>query len=355
MLHDMGTIQTTQQLRQAYRQVTDRVAEAAVRCGRTPSDVVLVAVTKYAGTDRIRALVDMGHRDFGENRVQQLTQRVAQLDEYLARKKLLGSAIEADSVLAGSQGPGKSARGSSSSKRSGESSGMALQAAAGQAVGAALRVPAGLAGEAVGGALGGGLGGGGIGGIGGIGGVGGGGVRWHMIGHLQRNKIKPVIPVVRLVHSVDSLRLAEELHAFGAKTDRTIEVLLQVNASGETTKYGVALPAVSHLAEQIDSMIHLKLRGLMTIAPYSDKAEDSRGTFVRTAELFHELRADGVGGQAFNILSMGMTNDFEIAVEEGANIVRVGRAIFGEPEPGDDTQDSQLRQDEPDDEPLASP
>lgn len=327
MLQDMGTIQTTSQLRQAYRQVTDRVAEAAIHSGRSPSDVVLVAVTKYAGPDRIRALVDLGHRDFGENRVQQLTQRVAQLDEYLSRKKLLGSAIAADSILADSPILKKSGKVSGGShQRLSDGRSVANRCSADEA-------------ECLEGGKSGGVGAGGI----------GGGVRWHMIGHLQRNKIKPVVPVVRLVHSVDSLRLAEELHAFGSKTDRTIEVLLQVNASGETTKYGVALPAVSHLAEQIDSMIHLKLRGLMTIAPYSDAPEDSRATFARTGELFHELRSHGIGGSGMNILSMGMTNDFEVAIEEGANIVRVGRAIFGEPEPGDDTQDSQIRRDEPED------
>jgi hypothetical protein len=108
------------------------------------------------------------------------------------------------------------------------------------------------------------------------------------------------------------------------------DFLIQVNASGEESKFGVAVPAVIHLAEQLDSMMHLRLRGLMTMAPYSDHPEDARPTFARTAELFHEMRFKRIGGSAFSILSMGMSGDFEVAISEGANLVRVGRAIFGE-------------------------
>jgi len=157
-------------------------------------------------------------------------------------------------------------------------------------------------------------------------------VRWHMIGHLQRNKVKQVIPIVKLIHSVDSLRLAEELQTLGNRLDKTFDVLMQVNASGESTKYGVSSPAVPYLAEQIDTMVHLRLRGLMTMAPYSENPEDARPTFIRTRELFEELRQQKIGGPDFNILSMGMTNDFEIAIEQGANLLRIGRAIFGETE-----------------------
>jgi hypothetical protein len=161
-------------------------------------------------------------------------------------------------------------------------------------------------------------------------------VRWHMIGHLQRNKVKQVVPIVKLIHSVDSLRLAEELHGFGSRNDpeaqRPIEVLLQVNSTGEEQKFGLAAPAVPHLAEQIDTMVHLKLRGIMTMAGFGENAENARGPFSRTADLFHEMRKAGIGGDDFNILSMGMSDDFEIGIEEGANVVRVGRALFGEQE-----------------------
>src|SRR6185295_5699756 len=160
-------------------------------------------------------------------------------------------------------------------------------------------------------------------------------LRWHMVGHLQRNKVKQVLPLVRLIHSVDSLRLAEELNAAGLRSGRVIDMLVQVNSSGEASKFGVAAPAAIHLCEQIDSMLHLRLRGVMTMAPtppeggMGDPAA-ARDTFARCAELFGELRDAKIGGPTCNILSMGMSDDFEIAIEEGANLVRIGRALFGE-------------------------
>lgn len=160
-------------------------------------------------------------------------------------------------------------------------------------------------------------------------------VRWHMIGHLQRNKAKQIINLVDLIHSIDSLRLAEELHNIGAKRDKPIDILLQVNASGETTKSGVAIPAVIHLAEQIDSMVNLRLRGLMTMAPNTEDKGLIRAAFQRTAEVFAEVKKYDIGGKYFTALSMGMSSDFEIAIECGANVVRVGNAIFGDPEPGE--------------------
>lgn len=250
------------QLRDAYRKVMDSVADAAIKSGRKPEQVRVVAVTKTASPDQIRTLVELGHTDLGENRVQHLIQRVAQLDEFLARRRTLGAASSRSN--SGDQTPAR--------------------------------------------------------------------VNWHMIGHLQRNKARQVVPIVRLIHSVDSLRLAEELHAVGAKLEQTIDVLVQVNASGETSKFGVALPAVTHLAEQIDSMVNLRLRGLMTMAPFGDNPEDARPTFARTAELFEEIRGLGYGGRDFNILSMGMSGDYTTAIAEGSNIVRIGRAIFGDQE-----------------------
>ncbi len=219
-----------------------------------------MAVTKTASPDQIRMMVEMGQRDLGESRVQQLTQRVASIEEFLVRKRTLGGAIS----KGGANPPGG--------------------------------FPS---------------------------------VRWHMVGHLQRNKVKQAVPLVKLVHSVDSLRLAEELHSYAASTDRVVEILLQVNASGEPNKFGVAAPAVPHLAEQIDTMMHLKLRGLMAMAPHGEEPEQARPYFARTAELFQEMRLANVGGSDCNILSMGMSDDFEVAIEEGANVVRVGRTIFG--------------------------
>lgn len=246
------------QLRDAYRRTRDRIDAAAQRRGRRPGGVEMIAVTKYATMDQIRTLVEMGHADLGESRVQQLTQRVAQLEEFLGRKKMLAGAVPKSAAEA----PGK--------------------------------------------------------------------VRWHMIGHLQRNKVKQVAPLVDLIHGVDSLRLAEELHAWASRLDRTVDILIQVNTSGELSKHGVAAPAVVHLAEQIDSMMHLRLRGLMAMAPASDDPEDARPVFARTAEIFEDIKAGDFAGPHFNVLSMGMTGDFEVAIEEGANVVRIGRALFGE-------------------------
>lgn len=154
-------------------------------------------------------------------------------------------------------------------------------------------------------------------------------IRWHMIGHLQRNKVKQCVPHAQLIHSVDSLRLAEELHNHGAKHDLDLDVLLQVNVAGEKTKGGVAPAAAIHLLEQMDSMMHLRCRGLMTMAPHHEDPELCRPVFARTRELFEDCRASRYTGERFNILSMGMSNDFEVAIEEGANLVRVGSALFG--------------------------
>ncbi|MDP6058571.1 MAG: YggS family pyridoxal phosphate-dependent enzyme [Pirellulaceae bacterium] len=245
-------------LKDSYRRVMDRVAAAAERSGRRPSDVLLVAVTKHAGPDRIRQLVELGHADLGESRVQNLAHRVALLGEFLARHRTLGRAGCNRIQVVPTE------------------------------------------------------------------------VRWHMVGHLQRNKVKLALPLVHLIHSVDSLRLAEELHAQAVRLDRVVDVLLQINATQEPSKFGVAAPAAIHLAEQIDTMINLRLRGLMTMAPLEYSGEQARSCFARTAEIFGDIRDAGIGGQHLNALSMGMTNDFEIAIEEGANVVRIGRAIFGE-------------------------
>ena len=160
-------------------------------------------------------------------------------------------------------------------------------------------------------------------------------VRWHMIGHLQRNKARKACELCSLIHSVDSLRIAEEVQTFAYKSARPIDVLLQVNCSGEGQKYGCSLPAARHLAEQIEGMINVRLRGIMTIAAESDNPEDARPAFVKAREVFEEIAKTGVGGGLkageghFNILSMGMSADFEVAISEGANLVRVGSAIFG--------------------------
>lgn len=152
--------------------------------------------------------------------------------------------------------------------------------------------------------------------------------RWHMIGHLQRNKVRAVLPWVELIHSVDSLRLAEEIDVQAGKLGRKMPILLEVNASGETSKHGVAVAATTHLAEQICSLKHLDLRGLMSMAPYTEDESVIRYTFQRVRELFDEIVSERLGGPAFKELSLGMSNDFEYAIEVGATYVRIGTALF---------------------------
>jgi len=230
--------------------VQRRVADACARVDRDPADVTLVAVTKYVPFDIIRTLIELGQRDVGENRVQELTKRAAMMQEWMQRRQRDPSAPP-------------------------------------------LPRPS-----------------------------------WHMIGHLQRNKVKAVLPWVVMVHSVDSLRLAEELDVQSAKLERVTPIMLEVNASGESSKHGIAVAAATHLAEQIQSLTNVDVVGLMTMAPLTDDESIVRHTFERTRELFDEIVAERLCGPQFRELSIGMTNDFEIAIEYGATFVRVGTALY---------------------------
>lgn len=154
-------------------------------------------------------------------------------------------------------------------------------------------------------------------------------VRWHFIGHLQRNKAKYIVPFCELIHSVDSERLGREIDKRAAKVGRRQRVLIEVNVSGEESKFGVAPNRVRELAEMLLTLEHVELRGLMTMAPYSDEPEASRPIYRRLAQLAAELADAGIPPEALGELSMGMTQDFEVAIEEGATIVRIGTAIFG--------------------------
>jgi pyridoxal phosphate enzyme (YggS family) len=153
-------------------------------------------------------------------------------------------------------------------------------------------------------------------------------IHWHMIGHLQRNKVRQVLPIANLIHSVDTLRLAEEINTAAARMNLRPRVLLQVNASDEPQKYGVPVGAATHLAEQIETLSHLQLAGLMMMAPLTHNKDVVRACFIRTRELFIEMRGEKIVGPHFTELSMGMSSDYEIAVEESATILRIGSAIF---------------------------
>lgn len=277
---------TAMTLRERYTEVMDRVARAARRAGRSPSDILVVAVTKYAEPDQIRDLMAIGHRDFGENKVQQLVQRSAMVGEYADRGRRFREAGATDLLFS----PGVAAA-----------------------------------------------------------------ARWHMIGRLQRNKVKKCAETARLIHSVDSLRLAEEIQTVALKREQPVDILLQINCSGEPSKAGLAIPAAPHVADLLGTMINVRLRGVMTMAPHGASEPESRAVFERCRDCFEEMKRMGVGEDqhyenagpgGFNILSMGMSGDFEAAIAEGANVVRIGSALFGEPAPDMDVGDDPEERDD---------
>lgn len=152
-------------------------------------------------------------------------------------------------------------------------------------------------------------------------------VEWHLIGHLQTNKAKLAVDWFDLIHSLDSVRLADALQKAAQKAGKVQEVLIQVNVSGEESKYGIAPHQLSNMATYVQELPNLRLRGLMTVAPYYENPEMTRPIFRTMYELFSTLRNSGFSDVEF--LSMGMSEDFCIAIEEGANLVRIGSAIFG--------------------------
>jgi PLP dependent protein len=214
--------------------VEARIAAACARGGRSPTDITLVAVTKYAELDWVRGLYDLGYREFGESRPQQLIDRARQLPTD---------------------------------------------------------------------------------------------IRWHLIGHLQRNKAASVIPVTQLIHSVDSLRLAQQLSRDAEKLGRSVPVLLEVNVSGEEAKDGFAVDELRTQWETLRELPGLRLDGLMTMAPLSEDAETSRPVFTATRELRDHLQALAAP-HPLHRLSMGMSGDFEVGIECGATHIRVGSAIW---------------------------
>jgi len=152
--------------------------------------------------------------------------------------------------------------------------------------------------------------------------------RWHMIGHLQRNKVRMVLPWVSMVHSVDSLRLAEEISAEAQRIGRVMPIFIEVNVSGEKSKFGIAVGATSHLIENINTLPGISIVGLMTMAPFEEQPENARPYFCRLRELLEDIRGERLAGPEFRELSMGMSNDFEMAIEEGATYVRVGTVLY---------------------------
>ncbi|HIR25104.1 MAG TPA: YggS family pyridoxal phosphate-dependent enzyme [Candidatus Egerieimonas faecigallinarum] len=224
-------------LQENYSQVEARIRAACERAGRSRSEVTLIAVSKTKPASMIEEIYSYGQRDFGENKVQELTEKY--------------DVLPAD-------------------------------------------------------------------------------IRWHLIGHLQRNKVKYIVDKACLIHSVDSLRLAQAIQEQAEKKGVTVPVLIEVNVAGEESKFGVSVEEAPALAEEIAKLGNLSLQGLMTIAPYVPDPEDNRDIFRQLKKLSVDIAAKNIDNVTMNILSMGMTNDYEVAVEEGATLVRVGTGIFGE-------------------------
>ncbi len=152
--------------------------------------------------------------------------------------------------------------------------------------------------------------------------------RWHMVGHLQRNKVKLVLPWAEMIHSIDSMRLAEELHQQSIKLGRVANLLLEVNVSEERSKFGVAVGAAPHLAEQFAAWEGIRLCGLMTMLPVDATPNEQRLYFDRLRDVFDDMVTDKVAGPEFKHMSMGMSNDFEAAIASGSTILRIGTALF---------------------------
>ncbi|MCI9487918.1 MAG: YggS family pyridoxal phosphate-dependent enzyme [Lachnospiraceae bacterium] len=155
-------------------------------------------------------------------------------------------------------------------------------------------------------------------------------LHWHLIGHLQRNKVKYIVDKVYLIHSVDSLRLAKEIQKEAEKCNVTCPVLIEINIGGEESKDGIPKEGAIPLIREIAELSRVQVRGLMTIAPPVEEPEEARGYFKEMRTLFEAVKAEQIPGVEMKELSMGMTGDFEVAIEEGATMVRVGTAIFGE-------------------------
>lgn len=156
-------------------------------------------------------------------------------------------------------------------------------------------------------------------------------VRWHMIGHLQTNKVKYIIDKVSLIHSVDSLRLAEEIDVRASKIGITMDILVQVNAAREESKYGISADETGQLIREIlEGCEHIRIKGLMSIAPYMEDPEEVRIFFHQVKGLYDQYSCIEHERLNFEILSMGMSHDYEVAISEGSNLIRVGTAIFGQ-------------------------
>ena len=156
------------------------------------------------------------------------------------------------------------------------------------------------------------------------------GVHWHLIGHLQTNKVKYIIDKVDMIHSVESLKLAEEIEKRAAAKELVMDILVEVNVADEESKFGIIPEKAEEFIREISKKEHLRVRGLMTVAPFVENSEENREYFRQMKQLQVDINAKKIDNIEMDVLSMGMTGDYEVAIEEGATIVRVGTGIFGE-------------------------
>lgn len=154
-------------------------------------------------------------------------------------------------------------------------------------------------------------------------------IHWHMIGHLQTNKVKYIIDKAELIHSVDSLKLAETIEKEAAKHDLIADILVEVNVAEEESKFGMKMEEVIPFVEKVSAFPRVRVRGLMTIAPFVEDPEENRSIFADLHKLYIDIKKKNHDNDTVSVLSMGMTNDYEVAIEEGATMVRVGTGIFG--------------------------
>jgi pyridoxal phosphate enzyme (YggS family) len=217
--------------------VRENIARAARKVGREPSEITLVAVSKTKPVSVLEEAYDIGVRVFGENRVQELTEKIDRLPDD---------------------------------------------------------------------------------------------IEWHMIGHLQKNKVKYIVGRTALIHSVDSFELGEEISKQAVKKGVLADVLVEVNVGAEESKFGVSGADTERLVRELGSLPGIRIKGLMTVAPYVEDPEDNRKIFAELAQLAVDIDGKNIDNVCMNVLSMGMTGDYQEAVEEGATIVRVGTGIFGE-------------------------
>ena len=154
-------------------------------------------------------------------------------------------------------------------------------------------------------------------------------IHWHMIGHLQTNKVKYIIDKAELIHSVDSLKLAETIEKEAAKHDLIADILVEVNVAEEESKFGMKMEEVIPFVEKVSAFPHVRVRGLMTIAPFVEDPKENRSIFADLHKLYIDIKNKNHDNDTVSVLSMGMTNDYEVAIEEGATMVRVGTGIFG--------------------------